>query len=190
LENVSDALIIIGEILIFIMALSSAIYHYNGFQVTIDNILTTSEKYTLNAASSEQFNESFNFERFASKAEVINTILSMKKDVKRSDEYNSIDNKFYYDYYYKAFVPSKVIIKGTGYDSVFSLYTTTTDSSASNSDNGLQRDGRIYSMTYNSLIENNTVKDGVYSIRYNAIDNNNIEIEYTWAGNSLEEARG
>lgn len=76
MENMQKALIMAGSVFMFVIALSVAMYSYTVITDVIDTILTTSD---YNARSAEYFIEdTIDTIRYASKAEVIMTIMSMK----------------------------------------------------------------------------------------------------------------
>lgn len=75
MENAQKALIMAGSVLMFIIALSVAIFQYNTVKGVISTILTASEN---NDRTAEYFVEATeDTERYATKAEVIMTVLSM-----------------------------------------------------------------------------------------------------------------
>lgn len=78
MENMQKALIMAGSVFMFVIALSVAMYSYTVITDVIDTILTTSD---YNARSAEYFIEDYiDTTRYASRAEVIMTIMSMKDD--------------------------------------------------------------------------------------------------------------
>lgn len=75
MENAQKALIMAGSVLMFLIALSVAVFQYNTVREIIGTILTVSEN---NDRTAEYFVETDeDTERHATKAEVVMTIISM-----------------------------------------------------------------------------------------------------------------
>lgn len=75
MENMQKALIMAGSVFMFVIAISVAIYSYSTVTDVVESIMTSSE---YNDRSSEYFIEnSLDVTRTITKAEVINTLLSM-----------------------------------------------------------------------------------------------------------------
>lgn len=75
MENLQKALIMAGSVFMFVIALSVGIFSYTTVTDVIDTIMTTSEN---NDRASEYFIEdNLDVTRSVTKAEVIDTILSM-----------------------------------------------------------------------------------------------------------------
>lgn len=75
MENLQKALIMAGSVFMFVIALSVAVFSYTTVTNVIETIMTTSEN---NDRSSEYFiGNNVDVTRNITKAEVINTILSM-----------------------------------------------------------------------------------------------------------------
>jgi len=199
MDNLSDAIIMAGQVLMFMVAVSLGIIYYSNFQTTVGKMLTSSEKNSLN---SEFYKTQQYFERYATKAEVINAILSMKKDIKREDfekfEYDAANNvtKHYYlyEYYDTQFVPASVtVINKNGvkmeFRLKFSFDSREDDVEGHNYDAGLVMNNDIYEMEYYDLVNDN-IDDGYYKIEYNASDNHNIHVTYSYVADNLEDAQG
>ena len=76
MENIQRALIMAGSVLMFLIAVSVAVFSYTTITGVIDSILTSSDR---NARTAEYFIEdTLDVTRYSTKAEVIMTILSME----------------------------------------------------------------------------------------------------------------
>ena len=76
MENMQKALIMAGSVFMFVIAISVAMFSYTVVTDVIDTILTTSD---YNARSAEYFIENYtDTTRYATRAEVIMTIMSMQ----------------------------------------------------------------------------------------------------------------
>lgn len=94
MENMQKALVMAGSVLMFIIALSVGIYSYTSVTETVKSLLSISEN---NARTAEYFVEDqLDVERTITRAEVVQTILSMKDKDYTADQVNvngSIFNK-------------------------------------------------------------------------------------------------
>jgi len=77
MENAQKAIIMAGSAFMFVIAVSIAIYSYNTVIATVESILTSSEQYS-QTVEGFTANEVKDVERYATREEVIMTILSMQ----------------------------------------------------------------------------------------------------------------
>lgn len=78
MENIQKALVMAGSVFMFVIAMSVAVFSYTRVTDVIDKILSVSD---YNARTAEYFIEdTLDTTRYATKAEVIMTVMSMKSN--------------------------------------------------------------------------------------------------------------
>ena len=170
MENASKAIIMAGQALIFVIALSIGINFYVNFQSAVKSVLSDSEKISMN---SEYLTGIENFEHYAKECEVINSILCLKKDVLKSYNYDTSALEFSNS----AYLPDEIQVEGK----IFSRDNSGLHSSYSSYDPECDVANKIapgyYGISYNYDVNNSTGKI------------NKLTLIYTYKGATLEEAQ-
>ncbi|MBR6253577.1 MAG: hypothetical protein IKR04_07080 [Clostridia bacterium] len=159
MENSSNAVIMAGSILLFLMALSVAVFLYNRIMSVNDSILTTSENNdrTAEGYTALDFTEN---EKLFTGAEIANQILELTRAPNSATTDDPARKPFDYKYY-------QIFVDGVPYtrnQDILNLYSQTLSTQL----NAIANPRRLYRKSQESYTTNGVV------VRYTFVGNKNV----------------